>query len=95
MRGKGYASEALRALLELARAAGVASVKGDADLDNVASQHVMAAAGMRFIGEDDRLRYFRIDWTAGSEAAGEGGATATEGATGSDPSPQVSARRPS
>ena len=95
MRGKGYASEALRALLEIARAAGVASVRGDADLDNTASQHVMAAAGMRFVGEDDLLRHYRIDWTAGSAAEPGGGATATDGAAASQPSPQVSARRPS
>ncbi|WTF80821.1 GNAT family N-acetyltransferase [Streptomyces sp. NBC_01594] len=95
MRGKGYASEALRALLEIARAAGVASVRGDADLDNTASQHVMAAAGMHFVGEDDLLRHYRIDWTAGSAAEPGGGATATDGAAGSEPSPEVSARRPS
>ncbi|MFJ7947101.1 GNAT family N-acetyltransferase [Streptomyces sp. NPDC096354] len=95
MRGKGYASEALRALLDLARAAGVASVKGDADLDNAASQHVMAAAGMRFVGEDDLLRHYLIDWTAGSAAERESGATATDQAAEAAPSSQVSARRPS
>ena len=46
-RGKGYASEALRGLLLFARAHGVTCVKGDADHVNVASQHVMMAAGMR------------------------------------------------
>lgn len=61
-RGKGYASEALRALLSMARARGVASVKGDADHDNTASQHVMAAAGMQPVGEDERVRYFAISW---------------------------------
>lgn len=63
VRGRGYASEALRALLAFARSQGVASVKGDADLDNTRSHHVMAAAGMRLVGEDDRLKHFRIDWT--------------------------------
>ncbi|MFE7141313.1 GNAT family N-acetyltransferase [Streptomyces sp. NPDC057644] len=62
-RGKGYASEALRALLSLARAEGAASVKGDADHDNTASQHVMRAAGMLPVGEDDRVRYFAISWS--------------------------------
>ncbi|MEV7915417.1 GNAT family N-acetyltransferase [Streptomyces griseus] len=61
-RGGGYASEALRALLSLARAQGVASVKGDADHDNTASQHVMMAAGMRPVGEDARVRYFAVSW---------------------------------
>lgn len=62
-RGQGYASEALRALLALARSRGVTSVKGDADLDNLGSHRVMEAAGMRLVGVDERLRYFRIDWT--------------------------------
>jgi RimJ/RimL family protein N-acetyltransferase len=62
-RGKGYASEALRALLLFARAHGATRVKGDADHDNLASQHVMTAAGMRPAGADDRVRYFEITWT--------------------------------
>ncbi len=59
-RGKGYASEALRALLEIARTAGAAGVKGDADLDNPASHRVMEAAGMRCVAEDDKLRHFSV-----------------------------------
>ncbi|MGW6723146.1 GNAT family N-acetyltransferase [Streptomyces sp. NPDC054995] len=62
-RGKGYASEALRALLSLARAEGAASVQGDADHDNTASQHVMRAAGMRQVGENERVRYFAVSWS--------------------------------
>ncbi|MDQ1015301.1 GNAT family N-acetyltransferase [Streptomyces afghaniensis] len=62
-RGKGYASEALRGLLLFARARGVTCVKGDADHDNIASQHVMMAAGMQPAGEDERVRYFEIAWT--------------------------------
>ncbi|WP_103535484.1 GNAT family N-acetyltransferase [Streptomyces sp. SM11] len=62
--GKGYASEALRALLSFARSRGVASVKGDADHDNTASQHVMTAAGMRPVGEDERVTYFAVSWTS-------------------------------
>ncbi|MFF0217597.1 GNAT family N-acetyltransferase [Streptomyces vinaceus] len=61
-RGKGYASEALRALLPFARTRGVTRVKGDADLGNIASQHVMTAAGMLPAGEDERVRYFEIAW---------------------------------
>ncbi|GGS84319.1 hypothetical protein GCM10010222_27440 [Streptomyces tanashiensis] len=60
VRGKGYASEALRALLETARVAGAAGVKGDADLDNPASHRVMEAAGMRCVAEDDQLRHFYL-----------------------------------
>ncbi|WP_060905126.1 GNAT family N-acetyltransferase [Streptomyces scabiei] len=62
-RGKGYASEALRGLLMFARARGVTRVKGDADHDNVASRHVMMAAGMQPAGQDERVRYFEIVWT--------------------------------
>ncbi|MET9819915.1 MULTISPECIES: GNAT family N-acetyltransferase [unclassified Streptomyces] len=61
-RGKGYASEALRGLLLFARARGVTCVKGDADHDNIASQHVMMAVGMRPTGQDERVRYFEIAW---------------------------------
>ncbi|WP_345668380.1 GNAT family N-acetyltransferase [Streptomyces similanensis] len=61
-RGKGYASEALRALLLFARSRGVTRVQGDADHDNIASQHVMTAAGMRPAGQDERVRYFEITW---------------------------------
>ncbi|WP_432126296.1 GNAT family N-acetyltransferase [Streptomyces sp. bgisy082] len=60
VRGKGYASEALRALLETARVAGVTGVKGDADLDNPASHRVMEAAGMRCVAESDGLRHFYV-----------------------------------
>ncbi|WP_371573399.1 GNAT family N-acetyltransferase [Streptomyces sp. NBC_01314] len=68
-RGKGYASEALRALLLFARARGVTSVKGDADHDNVASQHVMMAAGMRPTGQDQRVRYFETAWSDATTTA--------------------------
>ncbi|MEU2236039.1 GNAT family N-acetyltransferase [Streptomyces vietnamensis] len=60
VRGNGYASEALRAVLELARVAGAAGVKGDADLDNPASHRVMEAAGMRCVAEDEQLRHFYL-----------------------------------
>jgi RimJ/RimL family protein N-acetyltransferase len=52
--GKGYASEALRALLAFACAHGITSVEGDTDHDNVASQHVMTAVGMRLVAEDEQ-----------------------------------------
>ncbi|MFB6702475.1 GNAT family N-acetyltransferase [Streptomyces rubiginosohelvolus] len=60
--GKGYASEALRALLPFARDRGATSVKGDADHGNTASQHVMTAAGMRQVGEDERVKYYAVSW---------------------------------
>ncbi|WP_206503358.1 GNAT family N-acetyltransferase [Streptomyces chrestomyceticus] len=77
-RGRGYAAEALRGLLRLARERGVTRVKGDADLGNTASQHVMAAAGMRPVGEDERVRYFEITWPPGGA---EG--TSADGGSGS------------
>jgi RimJ/RimL family protein N-acetyltransferase len=61
-RGRGYAAEALRGLVRFARKQGVRRVKGDADLDNVASHRVMVAAGMRLVAEDERLKYFEADW---------------------------------
>ncbi|MER5786681.1 GNAT family protein [Streptomyces mobaraensis] len=61
-RGKGYASEALRAALESARARGIRCVKGDADHDNVPSHRVMTAAGMRMVGEDERVKYYVAEW---------------------------------
>ncbi|WP_406089491.1 GNAT family N-acetyltransferase [Streptomyces sp. NBC_01013] len=61
-RGRGYASEALRALLRFTRDQGIACVHGDTDLDNTASQHVMTAVGMRLVKEDAQLKHYRIDW---------------------------------
>ncbi|MCA1221470.1 GNAT family N-acetyltransferase [Streptomyces sp. 8L] len=58
--GNGYATEALRGLLAHLRTLGVRGVRGDTDLDNAASQRVMAAAGMRQVAEDDRLRYYAL-----------------------------------
>ncbi|MGC4950230.1 GNAT family N-acetyltransferase [Streptomyces sp. DT224] len=63
-RGRGYASEALRALLRFARGQGVARVRGDADTGNIPSQRVMAAAGMRLVGEDASLTYYLVEWAA-------------------------------
>ncbi|MFJ5227316.1 GNAT family N-acetyltransferase [Streptomyces sp. NPDC088400] len=60
--GQGYASEALRELLRFARARGITCVRGDTGHDNTASQRVMTAVGMRLVGEDEQLKYYRIDW---------------------------------
>ncbi|MFJ4923951.1 GNAT family N-acetyltransferase [Streptomyces sp. NPDC088725] len=67
-RGNGYASEALRVLLEFARASGITRVLGDADQDNIASQRVMTTAGMRLVAEDAKLKYYRIDWDGPAES---------------------------
>ncbi|MEW2220121.1 GNAT family N-acetyltransferase [Streptomyces sp. NPDC006990] len=75
-RGKGYATEALRALLAYAWSQGVTRVEADADLDNAASQHVMAAAGMWPVGQDHRVRYFAATAPGGRATATGGRATA-------------------
>ena len=67
-RGHGYATEALRAVLAFARQTGIARVKGDADHDNLASQRVMTAAGMRPVGQDDRVRYYEAAWAQAGTA---------------------------
>ncbi|MET9529462.1 GNAT family N-acetyltransferase [Streptomyces sp. NPDC006649] len=60
--GKGYASEAVRAVLASARERGFARVKGDADHDNAASHRVMISAGMALTGQDERVKYYEIAW---------------------------------
>lgn len=72
--GRGYATEALRALLEFARDNGVTGVEGDTDQQNVASQRVMDAVGMRLVAQDDRLKYYRISWPDGPASAVPGAA---------------------
>ncbi|WP_016905716.1 GNAT family N-acetyltransferase [Streptomyces xiaopingdaonensis] len=74
VRGNGYATEALRALIALARRCGATAVEGDADLANVASQRVMLRAGMSDVGADETVRCFRIVFAEG--AAGPGAADA-------------------
>jgi RimJ/RimL family protein N-acetyltransferase len=62
VRGQGYASEALRALLAFARGRGISCVEGDTVHDNDASQHVMTAVGMRLVAEDGQLKHYKIAW---------------------------------
>ncbi|MFD3442789.1 GNAT family N-acetyltransferase [Streptomyces sp. NPDC058685] len=68
--GKGYASEALRALLAFARARGITCVRGDTDRDNIASQRVLTAAGMEQFAEDELLKYYKVTWPDASAIAG-------------------------
>jgi RimJ/RimL family protein N-acetyltransferase len=59
-RGQGYATEALRALIDWALAQPeVRHVEADTAHGNVRSQRVMERAGMRLIGRNDRLRFYR------------------------------------
>jgi len=59
-RGHGYATEALRALITWAMTQPeVRRVEADAVHANLASQRVMERAGMRYVGSDAQLRYYR------------------------------------
>lgn len=58
-RGRGVATEALRAAVVLARANGATEVKADTALDNLASQRVLDKAGFRETHRDDELIYYR------------------------------------
>ncbi|GAA1670475.1 hypothetical protein GCM10009765_19880 [Fodinicola feengrottensis] len=59
VRGMGYATEALRELLRFAAAHGVTAVEGDTTHDNLGSQRVMEAVGMRLVEENEKLRFYR------------------------------------
>jgi len=61
-RGRGYAREALCELLSIARSHGIVRVRGTTTRDNVASQHVMVAAGMLLVAEDDALKHYETGW---------------------------------
>ncbi|GGY53776.1 hypothetical protein GCM10010363_38650 [Streptomyces omiyaensis] len=60
-RGKGYASEALAAVIGIARSAGAAVLRGDADPANLPSHRVMERAGMRRAGEDGGLVRYLVE----------------------------------
>ena len=60
-RGRGYATEALRALLGWAlEQPEVRRVEADTTHANVPSQRVMERAGMRLVGHDEQLRYYQL-----------------------------------
>jgi RimJ/RimL family protein N-acetyltransferase len=59
-RGHGYATEALRGMIEWALAQpGVRRVEADTAHGNLASRRVMERSGMRFVGQSDMLRFYR------------------------------------
>jgi RimJ/RimL family protein N-acetyltransferase len=60
-RSNGYATEALRAIVDLAAALDVTTIRADIDLDNVASQRVLEKAGFQAIREGREAKYFEID----------------------------------
>ncbi|MFI5524924.1 GNAT family N-acetyltransferase [Streptomyces platensis] len=68
-RGRGYATEAARALVAFARSApGVHTVRADVELSNPASGRVLEKAGLVRWSSDDRLARYRL--TAPEPAAG-------------------------
>ena len=61
LRGKGYASEAVRTLLDWALTRPeIRAVRADTELVNHAGQHVLLAAGMRHTLDDGDRRLFEI-----------------------------------
>jgi len=60
VRGRGFASEAVRGLLVFAREQGACGVAADTDAGNLASQRVLLAAGFAFAREEDGVRYYGV-----------------------------------
>lgn len=60
-RGRGYAAEALVAVLALAADQGVSRVVADTTLDNIASQRTLVRAGFRLVGTDSELHHYAQD----------------------------------
>lgn len=57
-RGKGYATEAVRAALDFARVHGARRVHADTALDNIASQRVLEKADLLLLGSSDSARHY-------------------------------------
>jgi RimJ/RimL family protein N-acetyltransferase len=67
--GNGYATEALRVLVELCRAHGsVTAIDADTDHDNHASQRVLAKNGFHVVRQDRDLIYYELVFTAPAQA---------------------------
>ena len=59
-RGHGYATEALRGIIDWAlEQPEVRRVEADTSHGNLASRRVMERAGMRYVGQNDLLRFYR------------------------------------
>jgi RimJ/RimL family protein N-acetyltransferase len=57
-RGHGYATEALRTLVQIAAGVGVTTIRADTDLDNVASQRTLERAGFHQVEADSELCHY-------------------------------------
>lgn len=60
VRGHGYATEAVAALLKIASDLGVTTVRADTDLDNVASRRTLEHAGFTQVDADAELYHYEI-----------------------------------
>jgi RimJ/RimL family protein N-acetyltransferase len=60
VRGRGYAAEALTALIAVAANNGVATVLADTTDDNTPSQRTLARAGFTLVGADANLQHYEI-----------------------------------
>ncbi len=59
-RGRGFAAEAVAGLLTLAIDRGLAKVKAETTLDNIASQRTLIRAGFRLVGTHDEVSRYEI-----------------------------------
>ncbi|MEF2977433.1 GNAT family N-acetyltransferase [Subtercola sp. YIM 133946] len=59
-RGNGFAAEALAAAVGIARASGARLLRADTTLDNVASQRVLAGAGLVEVRREGQALYFEL-----------------------------------
>jgi RimJ/RimL family protein N-acetyltransferase len=59
-RGRGYAAEAVVALLSVAADHGVSRVIADTTLDNIASQRTLIRAGFRLVSADSELHHYEV-----------------------------------
>jgi RimJ/RimL family protein N-acetyltransferase len=59
-RGRGYAAEAVVALLSVAADHGLSRVIADTTLDNIASQRTLVRAGFYLIRTDGELNYYEV-----------------------------------
>jgi len=71
-RGRGYAAEALVALLAIAGDQGVSRVRADTTNDNIASQRTLQRTGFEQVTADGTLRRYEIQKEASPAAPTEG-----------------------
>ena len=57
-RGRGYAAEALGALVQMAAGLGVTTIRADTDLDNVASQRTLERAGFHQVAANSEVCHY-------------------------------------